>query len=163
MSSTHRRVVPTRRAARSAVVVALVALASLTGCASVVTAVPQAVVWAPGSHTFFIPIGAPTTWGPTGQVVVCSDTETVLYFQATWGGSMSLTWTPFDGSPNPGFYGLIGDGVGWFNPAPYYGQTSDAVGPGCGTFQYSANAGNPSPYNGPPTATVWVTKTQPTP
>lgn len=106
-------VISGRRVARWVAVGAAVAMTTLVGCTEVARVVPQAIVWAPGSHTFGIPSGAPDTMGPGGQVIVCTDTEAVLYFQVSEGGSLSLT--SVNGGPFGG--GTIGTGPEpWLNP-----------------------------------------------
>lgn len=153
-------VISGRRVARWVAVGAAVAMTTLVGCTEVARVVPQAIVWAPGSHTFGIPSGAPDTMGPGGQVIVCTDTEAVLYFQVSEGGSLSLT--SVNGGPFGG--GTIGTGPEpWLNP-PNFARTVDPVpAGGCGKLDYFAGAGNPAPWTGPSTATVWVTKSAPAP
>jgi hypothetical protein len=115
----------------------------LAGCAEVSRAVPQSVVWASGSYTFGIPSGAPDTWGPGGEVIVCTDTASILYFQVSVGGSLAVT--SVSGGPLGG--GLTGTGPDdWLNAPPSFARTIDPVPAGsCGKVDFFAGAGNPTP------------------
>ena len=174
MSRTERSgsAVSTRRVRRSAAV-ALVATAMVTGCAAF-GALPQSVVWAPGNYTFGIPSNFPfatnPAWGPAGTIGICTDTESVLYVQANYSGPevVHLTdWAPFDGSPPPPFYSLWNrygqDMDGSFRGFPEYLSTNVALPPGCGKLAWATYGNEGSPYPGPPTVTVSITKTTPTP